>query len=506
MKLQIGIRLLFASLALVLFSSYDQTLGFVIAGMVMTFPTWKYFRSRLATGAQIDEDEAIKLQLEAIDKVSKQIAGFEKLLGDKADKKEFEAVNKTLKELKEGLDKLSDAKLEEKMTSINEAILKFGKQMGEFEQDVAKAKENSGGTKAEPFVTTKDIQDFIDATFKDGRKTSNHAAVKINSKLIFKAAETFGWASFFDGGTGTVSDAFTGRMVDPTLFQRVRKRNLILDNFQIGTITVPKLIYLIKVEASGAGDSGSNVETGGAEWIVSGAAKPMRSFRVTTGEANAVKIAIFGTVEDKLLRDVPSLEMWLKEDFFDEIREAYNDGLLNNNPAVDPNAPMGLKQNAIQYSVTPAFTGTITNPNYIDVIIAMAAKMADLKEQPGIAFVSSDVYYAMQNLKDTNERYQNNNLVYTNTLGQLFVAGVKVVQADSEDIPSTHVLLVSANPGFKIYNYGPLVFERGLNGEDFREDKTSFRGYQEVVSFIPDHRFNTVMYDTIANVIAAIEV
>ena len=229
----------------------------------------------------------------------------------------------------------------------------------------------------------------------------------------------------------------------------------------------------------------------------------MRSFRVTSTQVEAKKIAIFGTVHDKLLRDVPSLENWIREDFTDEMREGYNDGLLNNNPAVDPLAPLGLKQNAILYADTTPFTNTILGANEIDAIIAAIAYQASLKEQTVMAVVSSSVYFRLFALKDLEGRYQNNNLVYTNTQGQIFIAGIRVVMADVEDIPDTHLLLIAAN-GFRIKNYRSLVFERGLNGEDFRYDRTSFRAYQEVLSYIPSHRYNSVLYDTFSNIITAI--
>jgi hypothetical protein len=92
-----------------------------------------------------------------------------------------------------------------------------------------------------------------------------------------------------------------------------------------------------------------------------------------------------------------------------------------------------------------------------------------------------------------------------NSLGQLFIAGIEVIPADVEDVPSTHLLLISADPGFKIYNYGGIVIERGLNEADFRHDRTSYRGYQEVLSYIPSHRENSVLYDTWANILTAIE-
>lgn len=499
-NLTVGFRLLLASV--ILFISPGLS-GFAMAGIVMAFPSlksWKSLKGRLCEGAQTETPE-----LEAIGKVSKQVDDFKATLGNKADKADFKKIEDNLAALKAGVDKWEEKKIDDTIKSINDQIDKFGKQVTEIQEDIQAQKGGGAAGKALPFVTTKDIEDFIASTFKDGRKTGDHAAIKLNAAgHVFKAAETFGYPQFFEGAAGTVTDAFTGRFIDPRLYERRRKRNLILDNFNIETISAPKLIYLLKIEVSG--DNASQEDTGGADWIVSGAAKPLRSFRVTTGEVEAKKVAIFGTVEDKLLRDVASLENWIREDFMAEIREEYNDAILNNNPAVDPDAPLGLKQNAIQYAPTAAFTGTITDANEIDAIVAAIAYMASLKEAPDKVFVSDDIYYKILILKGNDGHYQNKGLVYVSTAGQIFIAGIQLIPSDNEDVPSTHLLAVGMDMGFKIKNYGPLVFERGLNGTDFREDKTSFRGYQEALTYIPSHRYNSVLYDTFVNILAAIGV
>lgn len=443
----------------------------------------------------VKEDESDELK--AINKISEQVVEFKKTLGDKADKNDFKKINEDLDALKAGLKDWEGKKIEDSIKSINDQITKFGKQIEEMAEDVAKSKD-AGATKGKKgeLFSHEDVVKFVGDTFKDGEKTHNKASIRL------KAAETFGYPEFFEGGSNTDITAFTGRVIDTTLYQRKRKRNLILDNFAIETISAPTLLYLIKVEVGSGGVSDANA--GGADWIVSGEAKPKRSFRVTTGTVDAKKVAIFGTVEDKLLKDVPSLENWIREDFMMEIKEEVNDGLLNNNPSVNPDATLGLKQNAIQYSATPAFANQVDDPNYIDAIMAVAAYMASLHERPAKVFVSDDVFYAMLILKDNEARYQSNPLVYTNSLGQLYIGGVQVVPSDAEDVPSTHILAISEDLGFKIKAYGALVFERGLNGEDFREDKTSYRGYQEFLTYIPEHRYNSVLYDTFSNIIAAI--
>lgn len=447
--------------------------------------------------------ETISPELEAIAKVGEQVEAFKKTLGEKADAKEFDAVKAEIQSLAKNLGKWDGDTVEESMKKINDAQEKIYKQVEEMMEDI-QASKNKGAKQKFQLFDPADVKKFVDDTFKDGIKTHNQASFKVNGDMIFKTAEVMGYPSFFDTGAGTDATAFTGRFIDPTLYQRTRKRNLILDNFAIETIGVPTLVYLEKEEV--AGDDQSQENVGGADWIASGVIKPMRSFRVSSTKVEAKKLAIFGTVHDELLQDVASLETWIREDFTDEMREEYNDGLLNNNPSVDPDAPLGLKQNAIQYAATTAFTTSILGANYIDMIVAAAAYLASLNEVAEKAYVASDVWYAMHILKDVDERYLNSTMVYMNSLGELFIAGVRVIPCDADDVPSTHLLMTASPVGFKIKNYGPMVFERGLNGEDFRYDRTSFRAYQRVLSYIPSHKYNTVLYDTWANIETAIAV
>lgn len=448
-------------------------------------------------------------EIQAIKKISRQVKNFNAILGTRAKAEDFTSLQEQLAALKKDIATMQADKITEAIEKINESNEKIWKQIAEMQEENARAKEegSAAGKKSKFGIQRKDVEDFIKATFKDGsfeggvmsggKKTRDAASITV------KAAETMGVATFYEGGIDTDATAFTGREIDPTLYSRNRKRNLILDNFTITGISVPTLLFLVKIEE---GDSNSESgDPGGADWILSSEAKPKRSFRVTTGKVEAKKVAIFGTVEDKLLRDVSSLEMWLREDFMDEMREAINDGLLNNDTGIDPNAPQGMKQEAILFTATDAWDGTTIDPNYIDAILAIKATFSHNKETLQKVFVSSSVITKIMGLKDSDGRYLNNNLVYVNALGQLFIGGIQVIEADDEDVPDTHILAVGADLGFKMRAYGPLVFERGLNGEDFRYDRTSYRGYQEFLTYLPTHREKSVMYDTFENIFAAIE-
>lgn len=467
------------------------------------------YKSEGGTGEATTEDPLTEEK--AIEEIGKQVAGFKAILGDKADKAQFESLEKQLQDLQKGIKDMEAAKILETITVINKANESIHAQIAEMQEKALEDKEKekgANGPKAK-FVTRKQVEDFVKDTFgsavkgEQTDKSRKETSIELNTN---KAAEDFSYATFFEGGPATDQTAFTGRLIDPELYQRRRKTNIILDYFDIRTISVPTLIFLVKIEDGDDADSSSG-DSGSAAWIECGAEKPKRSFRVTTGEAKAKKIAIFGTIDDCLLQDVASLERWVREDFADEMREGINSGILSNNPSVDPDAPQGLTYAAVQYEVTPAFNNTFaaSTSTFIDQLIAVFAFMRHNREEAATAFVSADVWYRIHALKDTNDRYQNQNLVYTNNLGQIFIAGVLIVPVDHEDVPSTHLLVIGKDLGFKIYAYGSMTFERGFNNDDFRHDRTSYRGFQRFLTYMPTHREKSVVYDTFANVKAAIE-
>lgn len=446
-------------------------------------------------GGSTEEDESIK----SINQFADRIEEFKQLLGEKADASKFETVSGEITSLKAKIDELSSAQVVEALKSINDKATDIYKDVLSVLSDIADSRKEAPANQSNfnALVNEDEVKAFVNDLFDAAGKKKSY---RTDKKITIKAPETFGGSVTFVAGSDPT--AFTGRYIDPRLYSAKRKKNFILDNLNIPPINVPALMYLEKVEI---GDTNTvSGDPGKADWILPGATKPKRSFRVKSAQAEAKKVAIFGTIEDKLLRDVPSFRNWIREDYTEEMRKAINDGLLNNNPLVNALAPLGLKTNAVQYVATDAFDEQIVDPNEIDCIVAAIAFQRNKKEEPALVAVSSDVFFKIQILKDNNARYQNKEKVYVDTFGSLFIAGVRVVDADEEDIPSENLLVLSADLGFKVFAYGSMVFEQGMNGNDFREDKTSFRAYQEFLSYIPSDRLNSVVYDTFANIKAAI--
>lgn len=438
------------------------------------------------------EDDAFKQISDNVDKIVLQ-------LGEAAKQEEVTALKNEIESLKSKVGEMADgADLEKRIQSINEKNEKLFNQLVELQVKQAETADKSEGTVKgpKPLYTKESVKAFTEKAVKNGK-----ANLTIEET---KAAETFGIPQSFVTGSGAdTALVASGYRLVPGLISKRRKTNMMLDYFNIPTIDVPYLIYLEKIEI-GTGTAPNN-GAGSAAWIESGQAKPKRSFRIQAVRADAKKLAIFGTIEDCLLQDIPSFDNWIRTDFREQLDEVANTGLLRGNPSVNPLEPAGLLLNASQYVVTPAFDENVTAANYIDAIIAASASMVtNSKYAAGMAFVSHDVYYAMLSLKSNDERYLNNPLVYTDEFARLFIAGVMVVSVDAEDIPSTNLLLVAYDHGFKIFRYGGAEIETGLNGTDFQEDKTSYRGWRRYLTYFPANQRGSVMYDTWANILALI--
>lgn len=440
------------------------------------------------------EDDAFKQISDNVDKIVSQ-------LGEAAKQEEVTALKTDIESLKSKVGEMADgAELEKRIQSINEKNEKLFNQLVEMQ---VKASENADTSEnvskgVKPLYTKEEVKAFTEKALSSKNAKANLVIEEV------KAAETFGIPQSFVTGSGAdTAVVASGYQLVPGLVSKRRKTNLMLDYFPIRTINVPYLIYLEKIEV-GTGTAPNN-GPGGAAWIESGQAKPKRSFRIQAVRADAKKLAIFGTIEDCLLQDIPSFDNWIRTDFREQLDEVANTGLLRGNPSVNPLEPTGIITNASQYTVTPAFDETVTAANYIDAIIAAAASMVtNSKYAAGMAFVSHDIWFRIIALKSSDERYLNNPLVYVNNFGELWIAGVHVIAVDADDIPSTHVLVVAVDAGFRIFRYGGAEIETGWNGTDFQEDKTSYRGWRRYLTYFPANQRGSVIYDTFANILALI--
>lgn len=437
-------------------------------------------------------EDAFAQVVKSIDQIAEQ-------LGEAAKQEDITALKAELASLKESYSEMKAADVDSKILAINSKTEKMFNQLIELQAKSAEnADKNEGAKGIKPMYTKEQVKAFTEKALKNKREGNLLEIEEV------KAAETFGIPQSFVTGTGAdTAVVASGYQLVPGLISKRRKTNLMLDYFPIQTINVPYLIYLEKIEI-GTGTAPNN-GPGGAAWIESGQAKPKRSFRIQAVRADAKKLAIFGTIEDCLLQDIPSFDNWIRTDFQEQLDEVANTGLLRGNTTVNPLEPNGLITNASQYVVTPAFDESVKAATYIDDIIAAAASMVTTsKYAAGMAFVSQDVWFKMISLKATDERYINNNMVFVSNLGELWIAGVHVIPVDADDVPSTHLLLVAVDAGFKILRYGNSGIETGLNGTDFQEDKTSYRGWRRYITYFPVNTRGSVIYDTWANIEALI--
>src|SRR5690606_26318645 len=211
-----------------------------------------------------DPEDGKTAEMKAIEAIGHQIQQFKSLLGEKAKSEDFENVQKELNTLKDGLETLTAKEVERQIKAINDANEKIHKQIVEMQEELAQQKESGKSEKGKKpeMISRKQVEDFVKTIYPDGKNGDKRKFS--DAKIEIKAAETFGSSVTF--ASGADATAFTGRRVDPTLYQRRRKSNIILDYFNIQTIDVPTLIYLRKIEV-GTGTA-PNDDPGGTAWIL----------------------------------------------------------------------------------------------------------------------------------------------------------------------------------------------------------------------------------------------
>ena len=202
-----------------------------------------------------------KTTLEAIEQISNNVQEYKEILGKKADKETITGLENQLKDLAKNFSELSEKELDKAIEQINKGNKDLSEAVQEMSEDLKELKDNSTGkSNNSREAVEKQIKAFQESFFDEDSRKNYHT----KENITIKAAETFGFNQTFNGdGTGVQIDAFTGREVDPELYQPKRKRNLILDRFRILPVTAPTLYYLEK-EVVGNASAPAN-EAGAAD-------------------------------------------------------------------------------------------------------------------------------------------------------------------------------------------------------------------------------------------------
>jgi len=234
-------------------------------------------------------------------------------------------------------------------------------------------------------------------------------------------------------------------------------------------------------------------EDGDAAWTGEGGLKPLRDFDLVVVEHSAKKIAEIATFSNEIMQDVDMFLEMLQLDLIEQINLVEENGILFGvNGGTDPN---GITKTASAFTLTSIET---TDPNDMDAIRAAVAQIVSLNHTPDVAFVNPIDAANMDMVKTNDGAYI---LPPFTTAEGLRISGVRVIEKNQ--IPQGYILVGQFSKA-EIYDYIPLTIELGYTGDDWKYNRITARAEKRIHAFVKTNNQNAFVYDTIANIKAAI--
>lgn len=162
----------------------------------------------------------------------------------------------------------------------------------------------------------------------------------------------------------------------------------------------------------------------------------------------------------------------------------------------------GITKNAPSYTIT-ALNGAVASPNIVDAILAMATQIRSLHFSPNVAFVNPLDYSKIQFEKDGGGR----------PIGAENIARLGGIQLVESDTIAQGNALVMDDRYWKLF-VSDIVVKEGYGvqkvGEEYLSDlelnmRTLIFEAKNVLSFIPSTEAGSIVYESLATVLAAIK-
>lgn len=237
---------------------------------------------------------------------------------------------------------------------------------------------------------------------------------------------------------------------------------------------------------------------GNAEFLGEGELKPLRSFEYTQEDSKAKKVAVAFKVTTESLQDINILADEIRQDGIEAVEDEVNDKLLNGDGSV-ATEPTGLIVQAAAFNVTGL---EIVNPNNYDAIVAASLQVSMLRHTPNIAFVNSIDFTNLALTKGEDGHYVMP-LFATRDGQRIQIAEVRVVKSDEIEVGS---VLVGDMRKFHVRPYGGMTIEIGTENDDLRKNLRTVIVERRLHAYIKKHDLTAFVYDTFANIKAAIAV
>lgn len=235
---------------------------------------------------------------------------------------------------------------------------------------------------------------------------------------------------------------------------------------------------------------------GAAGFIAPGELKPYISFEVEVVSATDKKVAAADKVALELLEDIDQFESWVKDELRYQVKLAVNTAAMTSDGS-DPDSITGIQSLSVAFTQTGLST---PNPTYADAIRSVVAQMRSGNLAGEITVFISPIDGANMDMAKatTSGVYM---LPPFATANGKVIAGATIVEDNNIPVGSFQAAFLQY---YKILILKDMYITFGWEMDDFRKNLLTYLCEMRLIQAFNEQYTGAFVFDTFANVLAAI--
>lgn len=280
--------------------------------------------------------------------------------------------------------------------------------------------------------------------------------------------------------TAATAIAFPTPEFIPGLNNIARNQPFILQIMNVMPTSKENIVFSEKINVQGS-----------ANWVGENAAANQVSFDIQLTNSRAKMVTAYIKVSTQMLDDVDYIASEIEKELIYQIAISIDTFLLQGDGTGDN--LKGIASFASGYTLTSLST---PEPNNCDAILACATEIASENFRPDLAILNPIDYAQTKLIKSSTGEY----VVNPNNANDVW-AGVRVVQ--SNQVPLGYTMVMDSSKT-NVYRYQDFMLSYGWINDDFIKHMVTITAHQRMHNFVKSNDTNAFVYDSLADIKAAI--
>lgn len=413
---------------------------------------------------------------------------IDKALETRATKEELKAISESQKEAMKGISLDALRELVDDKTGVMPKLIEQGLEIQRLQNKLNKINDDkpqdmstrgqikrwleSRATKDESDETT--VADLVRTAVVDRKK------VELPPLQLRAVASPMTVATVNSG-----SSPFIGSyQVEPGINELVRAQPVFWDYITKGRTNAATYYWINKANPQGA-----------AAFIGPGVSKPGISFSLVQEASNAKKIADSAKTTTELLQDIDGMATFIEQELKYQVMIKVNNVLMTS--AGSSTEPTGIQNLSSTYTLTSIHT---ENPNYMDAIRAAVAQLRSGWLQGAVTVFINSIDAANMDLSKASDSGVYLLPPFVTSDGRK-IAGATIVEDNNVEVGYFQAAMLQY---YRILIYKDFTVSWGWENDDFTKNLVTAVGEMRLHQFFNDQYSGAFLYDSFANVQAAI--